>query len=151
MISALPGVHRGIQWLSNGNMILAAVLLLFVLVVGPTVFILESQTEALGGCLASLPRLSFTTGAFGGGEWLSGWTVFYWAWWISWTPFVGTFIARISRGRTIREFIVGVIIAPSLVSVVWFAILGGTALNQEMHGGHLAAAVAKGEEAGCSS
>ncbi len=148
VISALSGVHRGIQWLSNGNMILAAVLLLFVFVVGPTVFILESQTEALGGYLASLPKMSFTTGAFGGGEWLSDWTVFYWAWWISWTPFVGTFIARISRGRTIREFIVGVIIAPSLVSVVWFAILGGTALNQEMHGGHLAAAVAKGEEAG---
>ncbi|MGI5430356.1 BCCT family transporter [Streptomyces sp. CA-179760] len=148
VISALSGVHRGIQWLSNGNMILAAVLLLFVFVAGPTVFILESQTEALGGYLASLPKMSFTTGAFGGGEWLSGWTVFYWAWWISWTPFVGTFIARISRGRTIREFIVGVIIAPSLVSVVWFAILGGTALNQEMHGGHLAAAVAKGEEAG---
>lgn len=72
----------------------------------------------------------------------------YWAWWISWTPFVGTFIARISRGRTIREFIVGVIIAPSLVSVVWFAILGGTALNQEMHGADLASAVAQGEEAG---
>jgi choline/carnitine/betaine transport len=148
VLSALSGVHRGIQWLSNGNMMLAAVLLLFVFVVGPTVFILESQTEALGGYLASLPKMSFTTGAFGGGEWLSGWTVFYWAWWISWTPFVGTFIARISRGRTIREFIVGVIIAPSLVSVVWFAILGGTALNQEMNGGHLAAAVAKGEEAG---
>ncbi|GAA2766606.1 hypothetical protein GCM10010103_56470 [Streptomyces paradoxus] len=72
----------------------------------------------------------------------------YWAWWISWTPFVGTFIARISRGRTIREFIVGVIVAPSLVSVVWFAILGGTALNQEMHGADLASAVAQGEEAG---
>ncbi|MGR4849347.1 BCCT family transporter [Streptomyces sp. LARHCF252] len=148
VLSALSGVHRGIQWLSNGNMILAAALLLFVFVVGPTVFILESQTEALGGYLASLPKMSFTTGAFGGGEWLSSWTVFYWAWWISWTPFVGTFIARISRGRTIREFIVGVIIAPSLVSVAWFAILGGAALNQEMHGGHLAAAVAEGEEAG---
>jgi choline/carnitine/betaine transport len=148
VISALSGVHRGIQWLSNGNMILAAVLLLFVFVVGPTVFILESQTEALGGYLASLPKMSFTTGAFGGGEWLSGWTIFYWAWWISWTPFVGTFIARISRGRTIREFIVGVIVAPSLVSVVWFAILGGTALNQQMHGADLASAVAQGEEAG---
>ncbi|MGW0816480.1 BCCT family transporter [Streptomyces viridiviolaceus] len=148
VVSALSGVHRGIQWLSNGNMILAAVLLLFVFVVGPTVFILNSQTQALGGYLASLPEMSFRTGAFGGGEWLSGWTVFYWAWWISWTPFVGTFIARISRGRTIRQFIVGVIIAPSVVSVVWFAILGGTALNQEMHGGGLSAAVAEGEEAG---
>ncbi|MDG9720130.1 BCCT family transporter [Streptomyces sp. DH24] len=148
VVSALTGVHRGIQWLSNGNMILAGVLLLFVFVVGPTVFILNSQTEALGGYLASLPEMSFTTGAFGGSEWLSGWTIFYWAWWISWTPFVGTFIARISRGRTIRQFIVGVIIAPSVVSVVWFAILGGTALNQEMHGGRLSAAVAEGEEAG---
>ncbi|MEV5551543.1 BCCT family transporter [Streptomyces sp. NPDC052309] len=148
VVSALSGVHRGIQWLSNGNMILAAVLLLFVFVVGPTVFILNSQTQALGGYLASLPEMSFMTGAFGGGEWLSGWTVFYWAWWISWTPFVGTFIARISRGRTIRQFIIGVIIAPSVVSVVWFAILGGTALNQQMHGGGLSAAVAEGEEAG---
>ncbi|MDI3402224.1 BCCT family transporter [Streptomyces cavernicola] len=148
VLSALSGVHRGIQWLSNGNMVLAGVLLLFVFVAGPTVFILNSQTEALGGYLASLPQMSFRTGAFGGGEWLSGWTVFYWAWWISWTPFVGMFIARISRGRTIRQFIVGVILAPSLVSVVWFAILGGTALNQEMHGAKLSEAVAKGEEAG---
>jgi choline/carnitine/betaine transport len=148
VVSALSGVHRGIQWLSNGNMILAGVLLLFVFVVGPTVFILDSQTQALGGYLASIPEMSFRTGAFGGGEWLSGWTVFYWAWWISWTPFVGTFIARISRGRTIRQFIVGVIIAPSVVSVVWFAVLGGTALKREMRGGGLSAAVAEGEEAG---
>ncbi|MDQ8704002.1 BCCT family transporter [Streptomyces sp. LHD-70] len=148
VLSALSGVHRGIQWLSNGNMVLAGVLLAFVFVAGPTVFILNSQTEALGGYLASLPEMSFRTGAFGGGEWLSGWTVFYWAWWISWTPFVGMFIARISRGRTIRQFIFGVILAPSLVSVVWFAILGGTAMNQELHGGGLSEAVAAGEEAG---
>jgi choline/carnitine/betaine transport len=148
VLSAVSGVHRGIQWLSNGNMVLAIVLLVFIFLVGPTVFILNTQIEALGGYLASLPKMSFRTGAFGGGEWLSGWTVFYWAWWISWTPFVGTFIARISRGRTIREFVLGVILAPSVVSVVWFAILGGTALNQEMHGGHLSEAVAKGEEVG---
>ncbi|MFF8847881.1 BCCT family transporter [Streptomyces sp. NPDC015127] len=148
VISAVSGVHRGIQWLSNTNMVLATLLALFVFVVGPTVFILKSQTEALGGYLASLPEMSFKTGAFGDSEWLSGWTIFYWAWWISWTPFVGTFIARISRGRTIRQFVVGVLLAPSVVSVVWFAVLGGTALNQELGGAKLSEAVAEGEEAG---
>ncbi|WP_455351841.1 BCCT family transporter [Streptomyces sp. SYSU K217416] len=148
VISAVSGVHRGIQWLSNTNMVLAALLALFVFIVGPTVFILNSQTEALGGYLASLPEMSFKSGAFGGSEWLSAWTIFYWAWWISWTPFVGTFIARISRGRTVRQFVIGVILAPSVVSVVWFAILGGTALKQELDGAKLSQAVAEGEEVG---
>ena len=147
VISAVTGVHRGIQWLSNTNMVLAAVLLLFLFVVGPTVFILNNFTESVGNYLANLVPMSFQTAAFGGGEWLAEWTIFYWAWWISWTPFVGTFIARISRGRTIREFVVGVILVPSMVSFVWFAILGGTAINVQWTGDtDLAAAAARGPE-----
>src|SRR5829696_9046755 len=78
--------------------------------------------------------MSFRTAAFGDAEWLASWTIFYWAWWISWTPFVGTFIARISRGRTIREFVLGVLVAPSIVTFVWFAVFGGTAINLELSG-----------------
>jgi choline/carnitine/betaine transport len=148
VLSAVSGVHRGIQWLSNTNVVLAVLLLAFILIAGPTMFIMNSQAEAMGGYLASLPEMSFKTGAFGGNEWLSGWTIFYWAWWISWTPFVGTFIARISRGRTIRQFVFGVIAVPSAVSVVWFGVFGGTALHQQLTGTDLSGAVANGEEAG---
>jgi choline-glycine betaine transporter len=78
--------------------------------------------------------MSLDSGAFGGGEWLNSWTIFYWAWWISWAPFVGTFLARISRGRTIREYLLGVILVPSGVSFIWFAILGGSALDLQLSG-----------------
>ena len=134
ILSAISGIHRGIQWLSNTNMVLAVVLVLFLFVVGPTVFILNTFTESVGGYFANLVPMSFRTAAFGDAAWLSAWTVFYWAWWISWTPFVGTFIARISRGRTIREFVLGVIVVPSLVTFVWFGVLGGSALNLELTG-----------------
>jgi choline/carnitine/betaine transport len=132
--SAISGVHKGIQWLSNGNMILAGALLLFLLIAGPTVFIFDTLTEAVGGYVTSIVPNSFTTGAFGDREWLGSWTIFYWAWWISWAPFVGTFIARISKGRTIGEFVFGVLLIPSGVSFVWFAILGGTAINLQLTG-----------------
>jgi glycine betaine transporter len=134
ILSAVSGVHRGIQWLANTNMMLAVFLLAFVFFVGPTVFILNTFTESLGGYLFNLIPMSFSSGAFSDGEFISSWTVFYWAWWISWAPFVGTFIARISKGRTIREFVFGVILAPSVVSFVWFAILGGTAINLQLTG-----------------
>src|ERR687898_740486 len=134
ILSAISGVHRGIQWIANANMILAVFLVVFVFVVGPTVFILNSFTEALGGYLFRLIPMSFRAGAFSDADFVSSWTVFYWAWWISWAPFVGTFIARISRGRTIREFVFGVIIAPSVVSFVWFAVLGGTAISLQLSG-----------------
>src|SRR5918997_42824 len=91
----------------NGNMVLAGILLLFLLVAGPTVFIFDMLTEAVGGYVTSIVPNSFRTGAFGDREWLGAWTIFYWAWWISWAPFVGTFIARISRGRTIGQFVLG--------------------------------------------
>src|ERR671911_553826 len=134
ILSAISGVHKGIQWIANTNMVLAVFLLVFVFLLGPTVFILNTLTESLGGYLANLIPMSFRTAAFSDGAFVSGWTVFYWAWWISWAPFVGTFIARISRGRTIREFVFGVILAPSVVSFVWFAVLGGTAINLQLSG-----------------
>jgi choline/carnitine/betaine transport len=135
--SAVSGVAKGIQWLSNINMVLAVVLAAFLFVVGPTVFILNLVPTALGDYVRELADMAGRTAASGGAAteaWLSSWTVFYWAWWISWTPFVGMFIARISRGRTIRQFIAGVILVPSGVSVVWFAILGGTAIFQQRSG-----------------
>ncbi|MFI9452284.1 BCCT family transporter [Amycolatopsis sp. NPDC052450] len=141
--SAVSGVAKGIQWLSNINMVLAAVLAVFVLVVGPTVLILNIVPGAIGDYFRELAEMSGRTGMTGGAEmqtWLGGWTVFYWAWWISWTPFVGMFIARISRGRTIRQFIFGVIAIPSIVSLIWFAIFGGAAISRQRAGTDIAGA-----------
>ena len=134
VLSAVSGVHKGIQWLSNTNMVLAILLVLFLLVVGPTVFQFETLVESIGGYLTTIVPASFRTGAFGDSEWLSAWTIFYWAWWISWAPFVGTFIARISKGRTVREFVIGVLLIPSGVSVVWFAVFGGAAIDLQLGG-----------------
>ena len=148
IVSAVSGVHRGIQWLSNTNMVLAAFLLFFVFVLGPTVFILDTFVQSLGGYLANLIPMSFRTASYGDSAFVSGWTIFYWAWWISWAPFVGTFIARISRGRTIREFVVGVILVPSVVSFVWFAVLGGAAIDLQLSGtANIADAVAESQPA----
>ncbi|NIJ14459.1 choline/carnitine/betaine transport [Saccharomonospora amisosensis] len=141
--SAVSGVARGIQWLSNINMVLAALLAVFVLVVGPTVLILNLVPSAIGDYFREFAEMSGRTGVTGGEEmreWLAGWTVFYWAWWISWTPFVGMFIARISRGRTIRQFIFGVIAVPSVVSLGWFAIFGGAAIDRQRSGTDIAGA-----------
>ncbi|ASR38829.1 choline transporter [Prauserella marina] len=135
--SAVSGVAKGIQWLSNINMVLAAVLAVFVLVVGPTVLILNLVPNAIGDYFREFAQMSGRSGVTGGDEmqtWLGKWTVFYWAWWISWTPFVGMFVARISRGRSIREFIGGVIAVPSVVSLVWFAIFGGAAIDRQRAG-----------------
>ncbi|MGW1345577.1 BCCT family transporter [Kribbella sp. NPDC002412] len=135
--SAVSGVAKGIQWLSNINMVLAVVLAFFVFVAGPTVLILNLVPTAIGDYFRDLAEMAARTEASGGdamSKWLSGWTVFYWAWWISWTPFVGMFIARISRGRTIRQFVTGVLLVPSLVSLVWFCIFGGTAIDLQRNG-----------------
>jgi choline/carnitine/betaine transport len=132
--SAVSGVARGIQWLSNINMVLAAVLAVFVFVVGPTVLILNLVPGAIGDYAREFAEMSGRTGTTGGEtmqSWLGGYTIFYWAWWISWTPFVGMFIARISRGRSIRQFVAGVILVPSVVSLFWFAIFGGAAIQQQ--------------------
>ncbi|MFD5779251.1 BCCT family transporter [Streptomyces sp. NPDC058220] len=139
--SAVSGVEKGIQWLSNTNMVLALLLAVFVFVAGPTIFILDLVPTSIASYFGNLAQLAGRTDATGGkgvAEWLGGWTVFYWAWWISWTPFVGMFIARISRGRTIRQFIGGVILVPSTVSLIWFAIFGGTALRAQQQEGRLA-------------
>jgi choline/carnitine/betaine transport len=136
VVSAVSGVAKGIQWLSNTNMVLAVALALFLFVVGPTIFILNLIPTAVGSYLGDLPMMSARTGAEGAetNAWLQSWTVFYWAWWISWTPFVGMFIARISRGRTIRQFVTGVLLVPSLVSLIWFAVFGGTAIDLQQAG-----------------
>ncbi len=139
--SAVSGVAKGIQWLSNTNMVLAVVLAVFVFVVGPTVFVLNLVPAAIGDYFRELADMAGRTAASGGDAaeaWLSGWTIFYWAWWISWTPFVGMFIARISRGRTIRQFVAGVIGVPSAVSLVWFCVFGGTAIFLQRNGTDLA-------------
>ncbi|MFB0836118.1 BCCT family transporter [Arthrobacter halodurans] len=130
--SAVSGIRRGIQWLSNINMVLAVLLALIVFVAGPTLFILNLIPAAVGDYARDFAEMASRTEAVGDESlrtWLSGWTIFYWAWWVSWTPFVGMFIARISRGRTIRQFVTGVILVPSLVSVIWFGIFGGTAFS----------------------
>lgn len=136
--SAVSGVEKGVQWLSNINMVLAGILVLFVFIAGPTVIMLDMLPTSLGAYLNDLPQLVGRTEASSGkgvADWLSGWTVFYWAWWISWTPFVGMFIARISRGRTIRQFVGGVILVPSTVSLIWFAVFGGSAMTVKDRGG----------------
>lgn len=135
--SAISGVEKGIQWLSNTNMVLALVLALFVFVAGPTIIVLDLLPTSVFAYLGDLPQLAGRTEASGGegvADWLGSWTVFYWAWWISWTPFVGMFIARISRGRTIRQFVGGVILVPSTVSLIWFAIFGGSAMKMQEEG-----------------
>ncbi len=134
VISAVSGVSRGIKWLSNTNMVLAALLLLFVFIVGPTLFILNLVPESIGTYLTKLIPMSFHSAVASTNEWLGNYTIFYWAWWISWTPFVGTFIARISRGRTIREFILGVLVVPTVVTILWFAVLGGAGMELTIEG-----------------
>src|SRR3712207_5818535 len=146
--SAVTGVAKGIQFLSNVNMVLAGLLALIVFVGGPTVLILNLLPTMIGDYFGNLAQMAARTAATGGdatAEWLAGWTVFYWAWWISWTPFVGMFIARISRGRTIRQFIAGVILIPSVVSLLWFAIFGGAAISAQRNGTPLAAQSIEGQ------
>jgi choline/carnitine/betaine transport len=140
IFSAVSGVEKGIQWLSNTNMVLAALLVVFVFAAGPTILSLDLLPTSIGSYFEQLPHMAARTAASGGKDvssWLSSWTVFYWAWWISWTPFVGMFIARISRGRTIRQFVGGVILVPSVVSLVWFAVFGGAAMNLQRTGSNI--------------
>ncbi len=136
IISAVSGISRGIEMLSNINMVLALLLAVFVFIAGPTLFMLNMIPTSLGEYVQSLGTMAGRTGAEGEATeaWLRSWTVFYWAWWISWTPFVGMFIARISRGRTIRQFVTGVLLVPSVVSLVWFAIFGGGAIYAAQQG-----------------
>ena len=137
LLSAMSGVSKGIQWLSNANMVIAAILAIFVFVLGPTVAQLNMLPTAVGSYLQNFFEMAARTAESSdgqAGEFLSGWTIFYWAWWISWSPFVGTFLARISRGRTVREFCLGVMLVPAGLSTVWFAIFGGAAIKMEQAG-----------------
>lgn len=127
-LSVMAGLDSGVKLLSQLNMGLAAVFMLFLLVAGPTVYILSGFTQNLGFYFTILPELSLWTETFRDTNWQAAWTVFYWAWWISWSPFVGMFIARISKGRSVREFLFGVIMIPTLLSFVWMSVFGGSAL-----------------------
>ncbi|ACZ21820.1 choline/carnitine/betaine transport [Sanguibacter keddieii DSM 10542] len=135
LFSVLSGVAKGMKWLSNANLILAAVILTIVLAVGPTQFLLREFVQSIGNYLQGFIGAALNVSAFSGAEgeaWQASWTTFYWGWWISWAPFVGVFIARISRGRTVRQFVTGVILVPTTITALWFAVLGGTALKMEL-------------------
>ena len=133
LFSVIRGLDGGVKVLSNINMSIAAILLLFIFIVGPTAVIIATMGDTLIGYLGQIVAYS----NFVGREdeaWMQGWTVFYWAWWISWSPFVGMFIARVSKGRTVREFIIAVLIIPTVVTLVWMSVFGGSALDQIQNG-----------------
>jgi len=142
-ISLITGVSKGIRRLSELNMILAALLMLFVLAVGPTLYIVNSLVDNVGGYLGQVFTRTFEVSASDPNQskWSRDWTFFYWGWWIAWSPFVGMFVARISRGRTIREFILGVLLIPTGVTLVWFSVFGGTALQLDLAHGGIASAI----------
>lgn len=133
-LSVMAGLDGGVKRLSEWNMALAGLFLAFILVVGPTVYLLGGFTQNLGFYLTHLAELSLWTETFKDSNWQGAWTVFYWAWWMAWSPFVGMFIARISKGRTVREFIVGVMLIPTLLSFLWMSVFGGSALFMETTG-----------------
>ncbi|GAB4193600.1 MAG: hypothetical protein Tsb002_24230 [Wenzhouxiangellaceae bacterium] len=132
-ISVVLGLDKGIKRLSTLNMIFAIALLAFVMLRGPTLFILNGFVENIGLYLGDFFNLAFWNETYSQGHWQNGWTVFYWGWWIAWAPFVGIFVARISRGRTIREFIVGVLLVATLMTFFWLSVFGGTALYMELN------------------
>lgn len=136
IFSALSGLGKGIKILSNVNMILAAALLALAILVGPSVLIMDTFTDSIGSYLQNFFRMSFRAAALDAThrEWIDGWTIFYWAWWISWSPFVGVFIARISRGRTIREFLIGVLFMPTMIGFLWFSAFGTLSTHLESMG-----------------
>lgn len=136
-ISVATGLDAGIKFLSNFNLVIAAILMAAVAILGPTLFLADEFVADLGNFFDKIIDISLETLPFSGetgSKWLSDWTLNYWGWWISWSPFVGIFIARISRGRTVREFIIGVLLVPTLVTFIWFAIFGGNGLYQQMFG-----------------
>ena len=135
MLSSITGVDKGIQILSRSNMILALLLVLFMFLAGPTTYILKVFTSTFGEYLSGLLTMSLSTNPFQGHTWTENWTLFYWAWWIAWSPFVGLFVARISRGRTIREFILGTLLVPSLLTFFWFSVFGGATMYLELEEG----------------
>ncbi len=134
-LSVASGLDRGIRFLSEANMVLAVILLLFVLIAGPTVFLFQTFVQNTGAYLSDLVNKTFNLYAYEPTDWLGGWTLFYWGWWIAWSPFVGLFIARISRGRTIREFVCGVLLVPAGFTLFWMTVFGNTAIRYILVGG----------------
>ncbi len=131
-ISVVAGLDAGIRRISELNLLLALVMLVFILVAGPTATLLSALMQNVGGYLSSMVDMTFNLYAYEPKEWMGDWTLFYWGWWISWSPFVGMFIARISRGRTIREFIIGVLLVPAGFTFLWLSLFGNTALTMEL-------------------
>lgn len=149
MGSSLAGLDKGMQILSKSNIMLAILLLLFMLLVGPTNMIINVFISTFSDYVTAFFNISLSTNPFEGLEWTQDWTLFYWAWWISWSPFVGVFIASISRGRTIREFVTGALLIPTLLTFVWFSVFGGTAFDLELNkGADIASTVARDMSAG---
>ena len=134
MISAASGLDKGIKILSNTNIAIAGILMLFIIIFGPTLFIAESFVTTLGGYISNVVPMALTLTPFSESDWLGKNTIFFWAWHIAWAPFMGLFIARISKGRTVRQFISGVLLVPAVIAVLWFSVFGGTALNIEIDG-----------------
>jgi glycine betaine transporter len=132
MVSSMTGLDRGIQILSKANVALAVTMLIFMFVVGPTNTVLNIFISTVADYASSLFVMSLSTNPFRGPEWTRNWTLFYWAWWISWSPFVGVFVASISRGRTIREFVTGSLIVPTLLTFIWFSVFSGAAFHLEL-------------------
>ncbi|PWN08109.1 BCCT family transporter [Rhodohalobacter mucosus] len=142
VVSVVLGIDKGVRVLSEFNIRTAALFLLFILVVGPTFFILSSFIQNIGHYAQNFPAFAFWTQSYEEGSFMTTWTVFYWAWWISWSPYVGMFIARISRGRTVKQFVLGVLIVPTLITFLWMSGFGGSAIFLETNGiAEIAAAV----------
>jgi choline/glycine/proline betaine transport protein len=141
-ISVVSGLHKGVQILSKIASIMALLLMIFMLVLGPTLFILGSTIQSTGYYLQNIISTGTWMEVYKGTSWMGSWTLFYWGWWFAWAPFVSLFIARISKGRTIKELLIGVVLAPSVVSILWISIFGSTALHIELFGeGNITAAV----------
>lgn len=136
ILSAWSGIGRGIKYLSTINIVVAFILLILLFIVGPSMYILNLFTTSIGKYAGNFIEMSFELKPLNEEQrqWINDWTIFYWAWWISWAPFVGMFIARVSKGRTIREFVAGVLLAPTLVTFIFFAVFGGSALYLEQNG-----------------
>src|SRR5690554_7768630 len=133
-LSVVSGVKMGVRLLSEANFWLSIAVVVFLLVFGPTQYLIAITVESAGDYIQNLMGMTFHTNATRGDGWQSEWTAFFWGWWLAWSPFVGMFIARISRGRTFREFVMGVLLVPTLLTVVWIGLFGGTALYHELFG-----------------
>ncbi|NJQ06667.1 BCCT family transporter [Streptomyces lonarensis] len=139
-LSVVSGLDKGVKYLSNVNAVLAAGILLFILIAGATTVLLTDFFQNIGVYLQNFAGLSLDTGSWQGEDgtgWVGGWTIFYWGWWMSWAPFVGIFIARISRGRTVREFVIGALVVPTMLSFFWFSVVGGSGIREEQATGSM--------------